>query len=43
MKQNLGGHRFEGDSEVEAVGTEWLKVQVTGFCQQGIEKALFLV
>jgi hypothetical protein len=35
MKQNLGGHKFQGDSEVE---TRWLTVQVAGFCQQGYKR-----
>jgi hypothetical protein len=38
MKPNLGGHKFKGESEVEAFVTRWLTVQVAGFGKQGMEK-----
>ena len=34
LKRSLGGHKFEGNSDVETVITRWLITQAVDLCQQ---------
>jgi len=37
LKQNIGGHKFRDDCEMETVGAWWLMVQNPDFYEQKIE------